>query len=77
MKLACDQLCGNGHYSMRGIIEVVTQEEFDVWMAQQKPNYYAVFPDKDPSNKKPQLQQADSTKTTANVNSGTAAKTKM
>ncbi|HVX26827.1 MAG TPA: cytochrome c oxidase subunit II [Parafilimonas sp.] len=75
-ELACDQLCGNGHYSMRGIIEVVTQEEFDVWMAQQKPNYYAVFPDKDPSNKKPQLQ-TDSTKATAAANTASAQKTKM
>lgn len=75
-EIACDQLCGNGHYSMRGIIEVVSQEEFDVWMAQQKPNYYAAFPDKDPSNKKPQLQ-ADSTKTTAAVSSVKAVKTKM
>lgn len=64
-EISCDQMCGNGHYSMKGIIVVVTQEEFDVWLAQQKPNYYAAFPDKDPSNKKPQLQ--DTTKT-ASVN---------
>ena len=49
-EIACDQLCGNGHYSMKGIIEVVTQPEFDEWMAKQKPNYYAAFPDKDPTN---------------------------
>jgi len=73
-ELSCDQLCGNGHYSMRAVIEVVTQEEFDVWMAQQKPNYYAVFPDKDPSNQKPQLQQADSTKATAAVNAAGTVK---
>ncbi len=75
-EISCDQMCGNSHYSMRGVIEVVSQEEFDVWMAQQKPNYYAVFPDKDPSIKKPQLQ-ADSTKATAAVNSAAAVKTKM
>ena len=49
-EIACDQLCGNGHYSMKGLIEVVTQPEYDEWMAKQKPNYYAAFPDKDPSN---------------------------
>jgi len=76
-ELSCDQLCGNSHYSMRAVIEVVTQEEFDVRMAQQKPNYYAAFPDKDPSNKKPQLQETDSTKTTATVNSANVVKTKM
>jgi cytochrome c oxidase subunit 2 len=50
-EISCDQMCGNGHYSMRGVIEVVTQEEFDLWMAKQKPNYYVANPDKDPSNK--------------------------
>ncbi len=51
-EIACDQLCGNGHYSMKGIIKVVSQEDFDVWMAKQKPYYYLAFPDKDPDNKK-------------------------
>lgn len=49
-EIACDQLCGNGHYSMKGLIEVVTQPEFDAWMAQQKPQYYVAYPDKDPAN---------------------------
>ena len=52
-ELACDQLCGNGHYSMRAVIEVLTQQEYDVIMAKQKPAYFAAFPDKDPANKKP------------------------
>ncbi len=49
-EISCDQMCGNGHYSMKGVIQVVTQPEFDLWIAQQKPNYYVAFPDKDPSN---------------------------
>ncbi|MBS1748129.1 MAG: cytochrome c oxidase subunit II [Bacteroidetes bacterium] len=61
-EISCDQMCGNGHYSMKGIIKVVTQEEFDIWMAQQKPNYYAAFPDKDPANKTA-APAADTTKT--------------
>lgn len=60
-EISCDQMCGNGHYTMRGVIEVVDQEEYDVWMAKQKPQYLVAFPDKDPSNAKP----ADSTKTAA------------
>lgn len=48
-EISCDQMCGNGHYSMKGVIQVVTQAEFDLWMAQQKPNYYVAFPDKDPA----------------------------
>ncbi|MDE3236968.1 MAG: cytochrome c oxidase subunit II [Bacteroidota bacterium] len=55
-EISCDQMCGNGHYSMKGVIEVVTQEEFDMWMAKQTPYYLQAFPDKDPSK-----QKADST----------------
>src|SRR5205085_9131703 len=53
-ELACDQMCGNGHYSMRGIVKVVTPEEFILWIASQKPAYMQVFPDKDPANLKKQ-----------------------
>jgi cytochrome c oxidase subunit II len=51
-EISCDQMCGKGHYSMRGVIVVETQEEFDIWMAGKKPQYYAANPDKDPSAKK-------------------------
>jgi cytochrome c oxidase subunit 2 len=57
-EIACDQMCGNGHYSMRGIVKVVTPAEYILWRAKQKPTYYLAFPDKDPANKK-----ADSTAT--------------
>lgn len=52
-EISCDQMCGKGHYSMRGVIEVVTQEEFDLWMMKQKPQYLVAHPDKDPANQKP------------------------
>ena len=51
-EISCDQMCGKGHYSMRGVIVVETQEEFDVWMAGKKPQYLVANPDKDPSVKK-------------------------
>lgn len=38
-ELSCDQMCGKGHFSMRGVIIVETQKEFDNWMATQKPEY--------------------------------------
>jgi cytochrome c oxidase subunit 2 len=38
-EISCDQMCGRGHYSMRGTIVVETQEEFDAWVAGQKPQY--------------------------------------
>lgn len=50
-ELSCDQMCGRGHFGMRGTIIVETQEEFDRWMASKKPQYYTAFPDKDPDNK--------------------------
>ncbi|MBP7556211.1 MAG: cytochrome c oxidase subunit II [Chitinophagaceae bacterium] len=50
-EISCDQMCGKGHYSMRGTIVVETQEEFDAWMASQKPQYVRAFPEKDPSAK--------------------------
>jgi cytochrome c oxidase subunit 2 len=39
-EIACDQMCGKGHYSMRGTIIVETQQEYDAWMTKQTP-YYA------------------------------------
>jgi cytochrome c oxidase subunit 2 len=62
-EIVCDQLCGANHYAMRGVIKVVTQEEFDAELAKLKPNYYAAFPDKDPASQKPAAAPAaDTTK---------------
>jgi len=47
-EISCDQLCGKGHFSMRGVIVVETQQEFDAYMASQKPEYYKAFPELDP-----------------------------
>lgn len=61
-EISCDQMCGKGHFSMRGVIEVVTQEEYDLWMAKQTPKYYSVFPDKAPASaEKPASPGVDST----------------
>jgi cytochrome c oxidase subunit II len=50
-ELACDQLCGSSHYAMRGVIIVETMEEYKKWLAEQKPEYFTVHPDKDPTKK--------------------------
>ena len=49
-ELACAELCGKGHYSMRRVVEVVTREEFNTWLAAQKPFYVTNIrnTDKDP-----------------------------
>jgi cytochrome c oxidase subunit 2 len=44
-EISCDQMCGKGHYTMRGIVDVVTQAEFDAWMISQKPKYQTVVLD--------------------------------
>ncbi len=35
-EIVCSQLCGPGHYRMRGIIHVVSQSDFDQWLEQNK-----------------------------------------
>ncbi len=69
-EISCDQMCGKGHYSMKGIIKVVSKEEFDMWLAKQKTNYAMAFPESGPDVKS---QAADSAKS-ASPATDTAAK---
>jgi cytochrome c oxidase subunit 2 len=39
-EISCAEMCGNGHYSMRGTIIVESQAEYNIWMAKQA-TYYA------------------------------------
>jgi cytochrome c oxidase subunit 2 len=61
-EISCDQMCGQGHYKMRGTIVVESQEEFDFWMAKQKPKFYFAHPELDPDAIK---AKADSSNTNA------------
>lgn len=36
-EISCDQMCGKGHYSMRGTVIVETREDHLAWLAKQKP----------------------------------------
>lgn len=47
-EIACDQMCGKGHFSMRGVIVVESQQEYDAWLKSQKPEYFTIYPDKAP-----------------------------
>ena len=38
-EIACDQMCGKGHFTMRGVIEVVTPKEYREYMIKQRPQY--------------------------------------
>lgn len=38
-ELACAELCGKGHYSMRRVLKIVSQEEYDAWFKKQESFY--------------------------------------
>ena len=62
-EIACDQVCGVGHYSMRGVIVVDTQEEYDKWLASQKPQFLTAHPDGVPPAAKSAAAEATGTQT--------------
>ena len=39
-EISCDQMCGQGHFSMRGVIIVDTEEDYNKWLATQKTEYW-------------------------------------
>ncbi len=44
-EISCDQMCGRGHYSMRGLVIVhENKAEFDKWMHGMKPYYVQTGP---------------------------------
>jgi cytochrome c oxidase subunit 2 len=51
-ELSCDQMCGKGHFSMRGVIIVDTEADYEKWLGGQKSEYSTLYP-------------SDSTKTVA------------
>ena len=61
-EISCDQMCGKGHYGMRGVVIVETQEEYDRWMISQKSQYYVAGASSEPAQK---TQPADTTKVAA------------
>jgi cytochrome c oxidase subunit 2 len=38
-ELACAELCGTGHYSMRRIVRIVPEAEYQAWLKEQQPYY--------------------------------------
>ena len=36
-EIACAQLCGLGHYRMRGYVTIDTEDEYNTWLAEQEP----------------------------------------
>jgi len=47
-EILCAELCGIGHFAMRGQVEVVEQDRFDAWLAEQPT--YGELADRAPAN---------------------------
>lgn len=56
-EMACAELCGAAHFNMRKVVIVETPEEFQKWLATQKPTYNGTQTNKD--------HQADARKTSS------------
>ncbi len=54
-ELACAELCGKGHYSMRRIVEVVEKDEYEAWKAEQTSFYKSTIRNTDLDPRKGQL----------------------
>jgi cytochrome c oxidase subunit 2 len=54
-ELACAELCGKGHYSMRRILKIVSREEYNDWLAGQESTYMTTVRGKDSDPRKGQL----------------------
>ena len=46
-ELACAELCGSGHYSMRRLVRIVSEEEYNQWLSEQPAYYLASIRDTD------------------------------
>ena len=46
-------MCGKGHFSMRGVIVVESEADYNKWLATQKPEYFTLYPNKDPEKQVP------------------------
>ena len=57
-EISCDQMCGKGHFSMRGVIVVEKEEDYKKWLAAQTPEYFTLYPDKNPNKVKPVMDSA-------------------
>lgn len=60
-EISCDQMCGKGHFSMRGVIIVESEKDYKKWLAEQEPEYYTIFPDKKPKTATPATTDSTTT----------------
>lgn len=63
-EISCDQMCGSGHFSMRGVIVVESMSDYKLWLAKQTPEYVTLMEGSAPSQPTGTPGQ-DTTKTNA------------
>lgn len=61
-EISCDQVCGRGHFSMRGTVVVESQAEHDIWLSKQKAQY-AIAMEAEKGNPVTPSPSGDSTQT--------------
>ena len=54
-ELACAELCGKSHYSMRRIVRIVSEDEYNAWLAKQQSYYGSSIRGKDSDPNKGRL----------------------
>lgn len=57
-EIACAQLCGLGHYRMRGYLTIQTQEEYDAWLKEQASFLEPTASSEQPATEQPTAAQA-------------------
>jgi len=63
-ELACAELCGQGHYSMRRLVRIVTDAEYKDWLRQQNSYYLSQIRNSDQDPYKGQILPIDGIKET-------------
>ncbi len=47
-EISCDQMCGAGHFNMRGVITVESEEDYNKWLKSKSPEYWTIHPEAAP-----------------------------
>jgi cytochrome c oxidase subunit 2 len=63
-EISCDQMCGKGHFSMRGVIIVESEADYEKWLSTQKSEYATIIA---PAASDSTKTGTDSTKTIASI----------
>ncbi len=67
-ELACAELCGRSHYSMRRIVRIVTEDEYNAWLAKQQSYYVSGIRGKEVDPNKDQLLDFEKSQNTLDLN---------